>query len=299
MELRNLVVASVLALSLAALMPNHARGQTVHGRVTDANSGEPIPGATVRLHRAGAGAEEVVGSVLTDRNGIFRMQAENGSYTLSAERIGYGKSRSEEFEIHDDLIAEVIVRLAIDPVALEPIEIVSEREPSLQGVLIANGFYERRRDYGGRGLPFAQFLTRDELQIEYSQYLTDVFNWVPAVRITDGSGHHAEIELMTRCKPTFYLDGVPIGRGGGLTINEVIDPSRIAGVEIYPGTRGPREFRDVQFMVPPCGTIVIWSTRAQSRDHPDGDPSERMPGNGWVHRSLRCLNCTATDAQGR
>lgn len=248
-------------MSFVALVPVLALAQTVHGRVLEANSGNPIHGASVRLVRAGVEKAAVASAVLTDPNGIFRIHAEEGTYYLAAERIGYGQGLSQEFELRDELIAEVIVRLSIDAVPLQAIEVVSEREPSLQGVLVANGFYERRRDYGGRGLPFAQFLTRDELQIEYSHYLTDVFTWVPAIRVTGGSGYQAEVELMTRCEPTFYLDGVAVGRGGGLTINEVIDPSSIAGVEIYPGTRAPSKFRDVQFRVPPCGSIVIWSTR--------------------------------------
>lgn len=250
-----------LGLLLFCLRPSGADGQVVHGRVVDAEDGEPIAGATVRLVAAEEGGEEGGGSVLTDRYGIFRIPTAPGVYVLTAERIGYGSSRSEKFELARNEIIELVARLTVDPIGIEPVQVVGEREPALEGVLVANGFYERRRDYGGRGLPFAQFFTRDELQIEHSAYLTDVFNWIPAVRIVNGSGSRASIELLTRCRPTFYVDGVPVGRGGGLTINEVIDPRRIVGVEIYPGIEGPHRFRDVQFMSPPCGSVVVWSDR--------------------------------------
>jgi TonB-linked SusC/RagA family outer membrane protein len=59
---------------------------TVSGRVTDANSGQAIPGATVSVEETRLGS-------LTDDKGQFRIaNVPEGSHVLSARRIGYAKA---------------------------------------------------------------------------------------------------------------------------------------------------------------------------------------------------------------
>ena len=62
--------------------------------------------------------------------------------------------------------------------------------------------------------------------------------------------------LLRGCEPAVFIDGVRI-RGGAATIDELVSPLDIAGIEIY---RGPADV-PVEFGGPGtnCGAIVIWT----------------------------------------
>ncbi|MDX1548767.1 MAG: carboxypeptidase-like regulatory domain-containing protein, partial [Rhodothermales bacterium] len=75
-------------LALAALLAAGAAAQTVvvRGWITDASSGEPLPGANVVL-RAGAAAP--LGAV-SDKNGFYQLsEVPAGRYAVRVSFIGY------------------------------------------------------------------------------------------------------------------------------------------------------------------------------------------------------------------
>src|SRR5262245_43052594 len=79
---------SRLILALVLLGTAAAHAQTVRGRVTDAQSGTPLPGARVSL-RSSTDTANVID--YTQDDGTFVIRARRaGSYVLTVVRLGYG-----------------------------------------------------------------------------------------------------------------------------------------------------------------------------------------------------------------
>ncbi|MES3631058.1 MAG: TonB-dependent receptor [Longimonas sp.] len=71
-----------LAVLLLAPGLVFAQDGTITGTVTDGETGEPLPGATVQIPETGDGAA-------TDANGEYTLSVAEGTYTLSATFVGY------------------------------------------------------------------------------------------------------------------------------------------------------------------------------------------------------------------
>lgn len=107
----------LLLLALAAAPGLHA--QVAQGRVLEATSNEPVPGAIVSL-MSPAGARAA--ATLTDSTGTYRVQAPApGTYTLQVQRVGYESSTSAPVRLDAGQTAEV--PLTADPrrVRLDPV----------------------------------------------------------------------------------------------------------------------------------------------------------------------------------
>lgn len=121
---RFLTVGSLLAagIVLGADAPLHAQeteGPGVTGRVVDARSGAPIRGAFVGLYPADEG-------VLTDSTGFFSLPVSaSPPYDLVAEQLGYSDGRIAVSAAEVD--GGVEIRIEPDPVALQELEVVTER----------------------------------------------------------------------------------------------------------------------------------------------------------------------------
>ena len=71
---------------------NLPRDRGIGGRVVDAQTGQPLPGATVTLLNP---REQRVGRAVTDAQGEFQLRiSEPNGYSLRAERVGYRASTS-------------------------------------------------------------------------------------------------------------------------------------------------------------------------------------------------------------
>ena len=110
------------ALLLAALLPAGLAAQTgtVAGRVTEAATGAPIAGASVRA--AGRPA------VSTGADGAYRLQLPAGSYELVVARVGYVTAR-EPVTVADGATVTRDVRLAEAAEAVEGVVAVGTRRP--------------------------------------------------------------------------------------------------------------------------------------------------------------------------
>ncbi|HYW10355.1 MAG TPA: carboxypeptidase-like regulatory domain-containing protein [Longimicrobium sp.] len=114
---RNGFVLVLLAFALGA--PALAGAQTVHGRVTEAGSGEPVPGAIVALVDE-SGARQ--GITLSDAAGAYRVTAgAAGTYRVRVERVGFAATTSAPLRLEAgqtvaQALAAVSERIVLAPV---------------------------------------------------------------------------------------------------------------------------------------------------------------------------------------
>jgi len=125
---RSIVSPLVSLLTIFLILASPAAAQstsTVTGRVTDAETGRPLPGVNVLVD--GAAADGPRGTS-TGPAGRFRLgPLEAGTYTLQARFVGYApRSREVEVPAGDS----VRVRFALSPrtVGLEAVEVTARRE---------------------------------------------------------------------------------------------------------------------------------------------------------------------------
>lgn len=113
-----------LGLTLFAA-PAAAQSGSITGRVTEAVSGRPIAGARVEAGVSGARA----GSATTDDNGQFRIRnLAEGSYSVTAARIGYQMQRVEGVLVGTGIVTADITMPAI-PSVLDQVTISASRAP--------------------------------------------------------------------------------------------------------------------------------------------------------------------------
>lgn len=230
------------------------------GRVTDGESGKPVAGVDVRI------AEIFMGGV-TDDAGWFDMAAvPPGRHEVEFSSLGYA-TRVDTVDVVSGQTSDARVRLTVDPLEVEPIEVIVERrELELENV----GFYQRR-DQG-----FGRFIDLETIQRRRPSEMTDLFTGISgATLVPDPSNPLAQAVVLRGgrlgrgllsggaedCYPLVVLDGLIVHRGGDFPaqIDRLIDPTEVAGIEIFPSSVGvPVQYAGVDAA---CGVIVIWSRR--------------------------------------
>jgi hypothetical protein len=109
----------ILPLLAILATPALARAQTVHGRVTEAESGEPVAGAIVLLlDESGARRN----ATLSDASGAYRIMAPGaGTYRLRVERVGYAGTTSAPLRLQAGQTVEQALAAESRRVVLEPV----------------------------------------------------------------------------------------------------------------------------------------------------------------------------------
>ncbi|NBC86133.1 MAG: SusC/RagA family TonB-linked outer membrane protein [Bacteroidetes bacterium] len=240
--LRRLLIGAALLL----LLPGTAFAQedgTIAGRITDAQTGDPLPGATVQIQDMQVGAA-------TDANGEYEIEVEAGSYTLSISFVGYQA-----------------VQRSVDVEAGETTEVNAALEISqtqLEGVAVTALGFEANRDELG-----ASQASIDAAAIENTaetSVLKSLSAKATGVQITSfggdpGAGARIVIRgaktIQGDNQPLVVVDGVPVSNqtfGEGTDgvqqqsrLND-IPPEDIASVEILKG----------------ASAAALWGSRAQN-----------------------------------
>ena len=257
----------------------HGDGELLTGIVgvlTDAQAGDLLSGVSVRTGQEETGA-------FTDMRGEFLFdQLVPGQHVLEFSMIGYAP-RADTIRVTAGRVTNVRVSLSLDPVALEPIEVsVERREVKLQKV----GFYHRRHT------GFGKYIDRQDIEDRGPMEVTDLFSGMPGVEIfthpTSALGKfvvlragrlpwpsrtlteeqirereerfkHFQPPEYNRCFPAVYIDDLLSHPGGEdpARLDDLLVPSAIAGIEVYPSTTGlPPKYQATGAR---CGVIVIWT----------------------------------------
>ncbi|MFC1661915.1 carboxypeptidase regulatory-like domain-containing protein [Gemmatimonadota bacterium] len=216
----------------------------VVGRIRAVEGGDGVEGAEVTL--AGVQGFQVSGP-----NGEFEFShVPQGMTTISVRYLGRAPL-TDDLEVSGDGTLELDIRLAVEPVELEPMVVtVTPRDGYLEDM----GFYNRR-DKGYSG----QQISQEFIEERDPRDLGDVFQSMPGVRVDyDGYGRF-EVRMRRAirlnsgggCYPKLLIDDVPSEIGW----LQNIPPQRVAGIEVYSGTNAPLRYND------PCGVILIWTRR--------------------------------------
>jgi len=216
--------------------------------VFDAVTKDPITTAAVTVAGRPAAVE-------TDRWGRYILTGvPAGAKEFQVRRMGY--EPLEYFvTVKPGLTTQVDIGLVPDPVEMEPLVATTVRSSRLE----RTGFYERQ--HWGEMLGVGEFLTPEYLErwrpIRMSQLLEQHTMLRPRlVRAGRTSGTFGECLQV-------YLDNINMsnlddGNANNFTLNSVVLPSEVAGVEVY---RASTSLPDglMRFGVGRCALVLIWT----------------------------------------
>lgn len=261
-----LLAMALLLAALPAGVPAGAQVVQMVGTVLEENSSTPIAGARVEVYDLGWSSR---GVAVTDAQGNFslRLRAQPG-YRVRATRQGYRTNNTPVLWTDGHDFMQIELRLDRSSVLLAPIAIVarSRRQPSA----VLESFRSRLRTGMGH------YITRADIERRHPPAVTDLLATVPGVRLeSSGTGLRRTVYLTRAiqgprdCPAQIFIDGFLLQRGNpftnvdpGFTIDDVVSPDAIEGIEIYRGlSTVPAEFLTPNAH---CGVVAIWTRRGNA-----------------------------------
>lgn len=259
------VIAVALLGGILAVVPSALVGQTIRGRLLNANDARPVPlGLVIMITEEG----DTVASGVSRQDGHFELTGSDpAAYYLMASGLGYAHLTAGVFELGKDGVIELEVRLR--PAALELDEIiVSLPMRASSPKLIQQGFVERMQ----RG--FGHFITPGDIATSTVTRVTDLFTGIPGARVStdrgDGQGSTLMLQGMGRfCSPTVYLDGIRVTADGPGDIDVLVSMTELDGIEIFRrpaevpaqyasmGRTGDERTTAGEFGA--CGVVLFWT----------------------------------------
>ena len=192
------------------------------GWVTDAVSGEPLPGAGVVLPEARMGA-------YADTVGVFRVEGvPEGQHRLEARMIGY---RTAVVKVEVRRGAEVEARLALEPLPIHLQEMVVRAEADPAALA-------QRSPTFIRSIPSEVFEGKVVA-------LPEVLSQVTGVQVKEmgGLGSYSTVSIRGTSaeQVKVYLDGIPLNSalGGGVNLGD-IPLANVDRIEVYKGNAPAR-----------------------------------------------------------
>jgi hypothetical protein len=213
-------------------------GFTVSGVVRD-ESNTPMSDAQVSLTRAG----EATRLFRTGADGVYSFTGLSaGSVLVSVRRLGFhGASQS----------VDVGAGMGSDPYDFHLKEIPSEvADVIVEG---SKGHLDEYYNHKANN-NFAKFFDGREIEKRHPAFLSELLRTVPGASLyaSDRSGNRV---MLRDCKPMVWLDGM---RAPGAELDEVVRPTDVAGLEVYPSYAGlPPQYQDRNNRM--CGAIMVWT----------------------------------------
>ena len=240
--------SAVYLLAGLVVLTVPASAQTISGRVTDQETGDPVEGVRVQLL---SGRSDSLSVDFTDGFGEYRLVAPGpGEYRIRASRVGVGEVVTHPFTLQG--AGTEVVDLALTFTAIELDALLVRQRPfrwwERDRPARTWEFWERREFYEPLG--FGRFLSDGE-----------------ATRFSDLSdlvAVHAPRMLRCNGRMALYVDGVRM-EGSSLQIvngriqgdwSALFPLRQVEHLELYPGgLKVPGE------LVAPgagCGVVVVW-----------------------------------------
>ena len=243
-------------VELRLLVATATTGRLI-GEVLDARTERPVVAATVS-------AVGGTSTTATNRRGSFVLSGVPvGVHELAVRHLGYAPL-SHVVSVSRGITTEVEIGLVPDPVEMEPIVATAMRPRRLE----VGGFYERK--YWGELVGGGTYLTAADIERRGPVLISHMIADEPGIRLGNCRLRRSSCMLVnTRVRSEFSPDGCPLsfyldntrvrGLGGrdGQTIDDLVRPHEIAGVEIYRNAASlPGEFAGSDSQ---CGIVAIWT----------------------------------------
>lgn len=216
--------------------------------------GVPILGAEIAI----------LGTSLLTRSGTggaWRIQGVvPGPVLLSARRVGY---HPQTLTVHLKEGEARALDLTLNEVAARPFvlpEQVIFVTPKKFRSVFHDGFYQRKLNYPG-----GTYFTRDDILLLKPSVTSDTFRGVPG--FYQSRDRRGQTQWVVRgvsgsqaCPIRFFIDGINVPLMG-LSIDELVQPSDVEGIEIYKGVSTvPAEFSGRSLQDDSrCGVVAIWT----------------------------------------
>jgi len=108
---------NLISLLVVFLTPMFLYGQSVSGKVSDGETGEPLAGANVVVEGTEMGAA-------SDSDGMYTLEMGAGTHTLTASSIGYTSS-TKSVDVSGDVV--VNFDLAVSVIEMSALEVLASR----------------------------------------------------------------------------------------------------------------------------------------------------------------------------
>ena len=201
-------------LILFTLIACHTQAQTLRGQVTDSLTCEPLPGATVTLHREGE--TSILDYAITDGEGRFSFKrSEVKALNISITYLGYKKKTLSA-------IAGKEMRIELLPDAI-----------TLKEVTIQSGRISMRQDTIKYDL--ARFATSKDSNVK------DVLKKLPGIDVDENTG---QISYQGKAISHFYVEGMDVTGGSYNQVNENLKADAVESAEVIERHQPIRSLRN-------------------------------------------------------
>ena len=228
-------------LILFTLIACHTQAQTLRGQVTDSLTREPLPGATVTLHREGE--TSILDYAITDDEGRFSFKrSEVKALNISITYLGYKKKTLPA-------ITNKEMRIGLLPDAI-----------ALKEVTIQSGRISMRQDTIKYDL--ARFATNKDSNVK------DVLKKLPGIDVDENTG---QISYQGKAISHFYVEGMDVTGGSYNQVNENLKADAVESAEVIERHQPIRSLRNKVptdkialnlKLKPEARAKWIWSTQA-------------------------------------
>lgn len=233
----------------AAPAPVRHRTAKLAGVVRD-SSGAPLFGVQLMLPDAGVSTE-------TDSAGRFSISAlPSGTQPLEVAHVGFAAVHMS-VDLAGGRTETISIKLA------EPIPVLAKVNVESQHRLAKIDAFNQRRLHGQ-----GQYFTANDVAKMGATQLSDIFRRAHSLHVVrvNPNDSTTEVGIVSArgqnsfkfantgfCFPAVFIDGVMV-KDGARVINDFMDPSEVAGIEVYDDATGPLEYRSGN-----CGTVLIWT----------------------------------------
>lgn len=245
------------------------RVNTIMGKVVDAVSGAPV--ATAWVEASDDECRTPRRSIRTNDAGEFKLDLPFDRGHVRIRSTGYVTSSALRLSF------DVTRRIQVLDFALAPIDTIGSLDKiiPIEGLLVVAQAAKRSPVLTEFDIRVARghgwFITAAEIQQRNPSRVTDLFTAIPGLDlISSGQGFQRVISFHRNnanplgCPAQIYLDGQlvtkPLPQGPGFTVDDLVIPGDLEGVEIYHGLSSvPAEFINPNSR---CGVVVLWTKRA-------------------------------------
>ena len=245
---------AVTAAETVASPPAEAEpvSSSVSGVVED-SVGNPLVGVEIYLPSGGQRTRSGAG-------GTFRLAGlPTGPVMIATRRIGY-QATTETVHLRAGESHNMEITMA--PMQVRPIVLSTQTvyaSPAPMRSVFQAGFFLRKTSYPG-----GTFFDREYVLRMNPMYISDVFRTTTGMQaVRDRRGHTqwiTRVNSTTNCPVRFFIDGNSVPVAGG-TIDDLVQPSEVEGIEIYRGVSTvPAEFSGKSLQDDSrCGVVAIWT----------------------------------------